>query len=67
VVVLLISVIAAAYVLRTAFDLPLHYTQLLVLLAVALINAGAGWAVVGLRDIRRLTSPSHASRPYGYN
>jgi hypothetical protein len=66
-VALLLSILSAVWILRPAFDLPLHYTQVLVLLAVALINAGAAWAIVKLRDIRRITSRSHASRPYGYN
>jgi hypothetical protein len=66
-VVLLLSILLDMYFLRSTFDLPLHYPALAVLLAVALINAGAAWGVVQLRDVRRLTSRSHASRPYGYN
>jgi hypothetical protein len=65
-VVLLGCILSAAYFLRAAFDLPLHYASLSVLLVVALIDSAAAWAVIQLRDIRRLTSRSHASRPYGY-
>jgi hypothetical protein len=64
--VLMGCILAATYFLRGAFDLPLHYSSLAVLGVVALIDASAAWAVIELRDIRRLTSRSHASRPYGY-
>lgn len=66
-VVLLFCILSATFFLRSAFELPINYTSLVVLLAVALINAAAAWAVIELRDIRRLTSRSHASRPYGYS
>jgi len=65
-VVLLLSILSAMFFLRDAFDLPVHAGPILVLLVIALINSGAAWGVIQLRDIRRLTSRSHASRPYGY-
>lgn len=60
------SVAAMSYVLRSSFDLPIQYSHFVMPFIIAIVNAGIAWAVIGLRDIRRLVSRSHTSRPYGY-
>jgi hypothetical protein len=65
-VALIACIFASAAFLRAAFDLPLNYRLMSILLAVAAINGGAAWAVIALRDIRRVTSRAYGSRPYGY-
>jgi hypothetical protein len=65
-VVLLISIFSSMFFLRGAFDLPINYPLLTLFGITASVNGAAAWVLVRVRDIRRLTSRSHASRPYGY-
>jgi hypothetical protein len=65
-VLLLPPILYSVVSLFSAVDLAANHRSLAVLAAVAAINGGVAWAVVGLRDIGRLTSRAYGSRPYGY-
>jgi len=65
-VVLIGSMLATLYVLHSAFDSGINPASAALFSVIAAVDIAAAWAIVGLRDIRHLTSRAHTSRPYGY-
>jgi hypothetical protein len=64
--ILLLSVASSMIFLPGLFEQPVNYAVLKILSVVTLVNGAAAWALACSRDIRRVTSRSHASQPYGY-
>jgi hypothetical protein len=63
---LFISLIVSVINVPAAFNFPINYPVLAMFCVDTLIDAGAAWALISVRDIRRYTSRASGSRPYGY-